>query len=223
MASDWLIESCPPRHRRDADWSLRTQVSPPDVSSCAIIFLVLGDMAAALIGVSFGGDNTVPILHSSLGYSVLWNVPAFGSANFSDTTLAWEATTATQIDLWIAVTPASLSPGESPLAPLLRGYVDVTGHAPKLPFWATGFWQCKNRYRNQSQVLDVARGYVKRGLPISVIVIDCKCSRSLLRLLERSLREVAAQTIRPARCSTSRGIGTPGRTRAPGATGSPRI
>jgi alpha-D-xyloside xylohydrolase len=123
-------------------------------------------------GVSFGGDNTVPILHSSLGYSVLWNSPAFGSANFSDATLAWEAVEAVQLDLWIAVTPASLKAGESALAPLLRGYVDVTGHAPKLPFWATGFWQCKNRYRNQSQVLDVARGYVKRGLPISVIVID---------------------------------------------------
>ena len=41
------------RHRRD--W-MRAQVSPPDVSSCAIIFLVLGDMAAALIGVSFGGE-----------------------------------------------------------------------------------------------------------------------------------------------------------------------
>jgi alpha-D-xyloside xylohydrolase len=103
-------------------------------------------------GVSFGGDNTVPILHSSLGYSVLWNSPAFGSANFSDTTLAWEAVEAAQLDLWIAVTPASLPAGESALAPLLRGYVDVTGHAPKLPFWATGFWQCKNRYRNQSQV-----------------------------------------------------------------------
>ena len=37
-------------------WSMRAQVSPPDVSSCAIIFLVLGDMAAALIGVSFGGE-----------------------------------------------------------------------------------------------------------------------------------------------------------------------
>ena len=35
---------------------MRAQVSPPDVSSCAIIFLVLGDMAAALIGVSFGGE-----------------------------------------------------------------------------------------------------------------------------------------------------------------------
>ena len=50
------------------------------------------------------------------------------------------------------------------MAPLLTGYVDVTGHAPKLPFWATGFWQCKNRYRNQSQVLNVARGYIKRGM-----------------------------------------------------------
>ena len=51
----------PARHRRDArstasDRSTRAQVSPPDVSSCAIIFLVLGDMAAALIGVSFGGE-----------------------------------------------------------------------------------------------------------------------------------------------------------------------
>ena len=36
--------------------TLAMTVSPPDVSSCAIIFLVLGDMAAALIGVSFGGE-----------------------------------------------------------------------------------------------------------------------------------------------------------------------
>ena len=32
--------------------------------------------------------------------------------------------------------------------------------------------QCKDRYRNQSQLLEVARGYVDRGLPISTIVID---------------------------------------------------
>jgi len=41
-----------------------------------------------------------------------------------------------------------------------------------MPAWSTGFVQCKDRYRNQSQVLDVARGYVERGLPISMIVID---------------------------------------------------
>lgn len=37
-----------------------------------------------------------------------------------------------------------------------------------------GFIQCKDRYRNQTQLMDVARGYVTRGLPISTIVIDWK-------------------------------------------------
>ena len=54
------IDATRPRDAIDAttasDRSTRAQVSPPDVSSCAIIFLVLGDMAAALIGVSFGGE-----------------------------------------------------------------------------------------------------------------------------------------------------------------------
>src|SRR4051812_44814167 len=34
-------------------------------------------------------------------------------------------------------------------------WVDAVGHAPVLPPWAAGFWQCKNRYANQSQLLQV--------------------------------------------------------------------
>ncbi len=41
-----------------------------------------------------------------------------------------------------------------------------------LPEWALGFWQCKLRYRTQEELLNVAREYKKRGLPLSVIVID---------------------------------------------------
>ena len=41
-----------------------------------------------------------------------------------------------------------------------------------MPPWAAGFWQCKLRYRSQEELLSVARGYKKRGLPLSVIVID---------------------------------------------------
>ena len=41
-----------------------------------------------------------------------------------------------------------------------------------LPEWAAGFWQCKLRYETQEELLQVAREYKKRGLPISVIVID---------------------------------------------------
>ena len=35
-----------------------------------------------------------------------------------------------------------------------------------------GFWQCKLRYWNQEELLNVAREYHRRGIPIDVIVID---------------------------------------------------
>ncbi len=41
-----------------------------------------------------------------------------------------------------------------------------------LPEWASGFWQCKLRYKTQDELLNVAREYKRRGLPLSVIVID---------------------------------------------------
>ncbi len=47
-----------------------------------------------------------------------------------------------------------------------------SGRAPMLPEWAAGFWQCKLRYETQEELLQVAREYKRRGLPISVIVID---------------------------------------------------
>ena len=49
---------------------------------------------------------------------------------------------------------------------------DLTGHAPEMPQWATGFWQCKLRYETQDQLLEVARKYKELGIPLSVIVID---------------------------------------------------
>ena len=36
----------------------------------------------------------------------------------------------------------------------------------------SGFWQCKLRYRTQDELLGVAREHKRRGLPLSVIVID---------------------------------------------------
>jgi alpha-D-xyloside xylohydrolase len=41
-----------------------------------------------------------------------------------------------------------------------------------LPDWAAGFWQCKLRYRTQDELMAVAREHTRRGLPLSVIVVD---------------------------------------------------
>jgi alpha-D-xyloside xylohydrolase len=41
-----------------------------------------------------------------------------------------------------------------------------------MPEFAMGFWRCKLRDRNQEELLGVAREYMRRGVPLSVIVID---------------------------------------------------
>jgi alpha-D-xyloside xylohydrolase len=123
---------------------------------------------------SHGGDVSIPWYVSSLGYGFVWNSPAMGNVSLTEAALSWSAEATLGVDLWITTTPADFDPasGVSPYAPLLRRYVDAVGHAPPMPYYATGFVQCKDRYRNQSQLLDVARGYVARQLPISTIVID---------------------------------------------------
>ena len=68
------------------------------------------------------------------------------------------------IDYWITA-------GETP-AEILENYTAVTGRPGEFPDWASGFWQSKLRYHDQEEVLRTAREYKKRGLPLSVIVID---------------------------------------------------
>ncbi|MGE5529223.1 MAG: TIM-barrel domain-containing protein [Patescibacteria group bacterium] len=64
-----------------------------------------------------------------------------------------------------------LFPGGRP-DDLLRRYHELTGFSPLPPRWALGFIQCRNRYRNQAELLRVAREFRRRGIPGDVLVID---------------------------------------------------
>jgi alpha-D-xyloside xylohydrolase len=55
---------------------------------------------------------------------------------------------------------------------IIAAFRDVTGHAPLLPRWAYGFWQCRERYTTQEELLENARGYRERRLPVDVMVQD---------------------------------------------------
>jgi alpha-D-xyloside xylohydrolase len=106
----------------------------------------------------------IPFLLSSRGYGFLWHNPAVGRVELGHNGTRWVAEETSQLDYWITV-------GDTPAA-LLERYADATGHAPMLPEWAAGFWQCKLRYRTQEELLAVAREYHRRGLPLAVIVVD---------------------------------------------------
>lgn len=107
---------------------------------------------------------SIPFLLSSKGYGFIWNNPAIGRAEFSLDHTSFYAEYTRQIDYVIF-------PGDTP-ASLVTHYARLTGTAPEMPYYATGFWQSKLRYYSQAELLSIAREYKKRQLPLSVIVAD---------------------------------------------------
>jgi alpha-D-xyloside xylohydrolase len=55
---------------------------------------------------------------------------------------------------------------------VISGYRKLTGPAVLLPQWAYGFWQSRQRYETQAQLLGVLDEYRKLGLPLDNIVQD---------------------------------------------------
>ncbi len=109
-------------------------------------------------------QESVPYYISTVGYGFMFNNPAIGHAFFGKNYTTWHCPTTKCIDYWVNV-------GDTP-KDIVRGYAEVVGKTPMMPDYAMGFWQSKCRYRTQEELLNVAREYKKRGLPLDVIVID---------------------------------------------------
>lgn len=107
---------------------------------------------------------SIPFYISSLGYGFLWHNAAIGEVHFGSNTTEWIAESTMQLDYWITA-------GDTP-AQIEEAYAAATGKAPMMPEYGLGFWQCKLRYYNQEQVLEIAREYKKREIPLDVLVID---------------------------------------------------
>ncbi|HUV01363.1 MAG TPA: TIM-barrel domain-containing protein [Bacteroidales bacterium] len=55
---------------------------------------------------------------------------------------------------------------------VISGYRTITGKAPIMPKWSFGYWQSRERYRSQSELIDVVKEYRKRNIPLDNIVLD---------------------------------------------------
>lgn len=55
---------------------------------------------------------------------------------------------------------------------VISGYRTLTGKAPIVPKWALGFWQSRERYKTQDEVLSTVSEFRKRKIPIDNIVLD---------------------------------------------------
>lgn len=107
---------------------------------------------------------SVPFYVSSRGYGFFWNNPAVGTAAFGVNKTEWYAKTTRKMDYFITA-------GDTP-AEIEKQYSDAVGRTPMMPEFGLGYWQCKLRYRNQEELLTVAREHKRRGLPMDAIVVD---------------------------------------------------
>ncbi|GAC1702666.1 MAG: glycoside hydrolase family 31 protein [Candidatus Acidiferrum sp.] len=113
-------------------------------------------------------DNTnisVPFLLSSNGYGIFWNNGSrsrFNNRFVHAFYLGSEV--ADSIDYYFLYGPD--------FDKIVASYRDLTGPAPLLGKWAYGYWQCKNRYDSQQELLTIARKYRDLHIPLDNIVQD---------------------------------------------------
>jgi len=118
--------------------------------------------------VDISQDNTniaVPFLVSSNGYGIFWNNDSRSRFNNRFANYMYiSSEVADVVDYYFFYGPE--------LDQVISSYRELTGQAPMFGKWAYGFWQCKNRYKSQEEILGVAKKYRDLHIPVDNIVQD---------------------------------------------------
>ncbi len=118
--------------------------------------------------VDLSQENTniaVPMLLSSNGYGIFWNNPSRSRFNNRFVHVMYiSSEVADTVDYYFIYGPE--------FDKIIASYRELTGSAPLFGRWAYGFWQCKNRYKSQAEILGVAQKYRDLHLPADNIVQD---------------------------------------------------
>jgi alpha-D-xyloside xylohydrolase len=123
-------------------------------------------------------DNTVdinPVLISDKGYGIYFD--NYSQMEFRDIPDSTKITTtgdfrtgslwcevADQLDYYFMAGPD--------LDSVVSSYRALTGQAPLFGKWAYGFWQCKEHYNSQKEILDVVKELRRRRVPMDNMVQD---------------------------------------------------
>jgi alpha-D-xyloside xylohydrolase len=118
--------------------------------------------------VDISEDNSniaVPFLVSSNGYGIFWNNDSRSRFNNRFANYLYiSSEVADVLDYYFFYGPD--------LDKVIAAYRELTGPVPMFGKWAYGFWQCKNRYKSQEEIVGVAQKYRDLHIPADDIVQD---------------------------------------------------
>jgi alpha-D-xyloside xylohydrolase len=109
-------------------------------------------------------DDYVPLMVSTKGYGLFWD--NYSPSVFEDTPdfTLFKSDIGDCIDYYIMY-------GENADG-VIAQMRDLTGQAPMFPLWTYGFWQSKERYKSQNELVGVVQKYRDLGVPLDGIIQD---------------------------------------------------
>lgn len=115
---------------------------------------------------AIGGENVcVPFLVSSRGYGLIWDNPSKTTIDFGfNQQNVWSSEIGDCVSFFVIAGDKSDE--------IYQGYRQLTGVTHMLPRATYGYIQSKAIYPTQEQLLEVAKGYRDRDLPLDVLVVD---------------------------------------------------
>jgi alpha-D-xyloside xylohydrolase len=115
---------------------------------------------------AIGGENVcVPFMVSSRGYGLVWDNPSKTTVDFGfNGRNTWSSEVGDRVSYFVIAGATSDE--------IYEGYRQLTGVTHMLPKAAYGYIQSKAIYPTQEELLDVAKKYREKKLPLDVIVVD---------------------------------------------------
>lgn len=108
----------------------------------------------------------VPVLVSTHGYGVFFDSTSLMTFHDDESGSYVWADVDEELDYYFTVGPE--------FDDIVGEMRELTGQAPMFPRWAFGYIQSKERYATQAELLEVAREYRARRLPLDCVVLDWK-------------------------------------------------
>ncbi len=109
-------------------------------------------------------DDYIPFFQSIKGYGVFWD--NYSPTHFTDNPehTSFKSDVGEGIDYYFMY-------GGSADA-VIACMRDLTGDVPMFPLWTYGYWQSKERYKSQDELVDVVKKYRQLDVPLDGIIQD---------------------------------------------------
>jgi len=106
----------------------------------------------------------VPFFQSVKGYGIFWD--NYSPTQFTDTTqkTSFASEVGEGVDYYFMY--GGNADG------VVASMRDLTGNVPMFPLWTYGFWQSKERYKSQNEIVDVVKKYRDLKVPLDGIIQD---------------------------------------------------